>query len=72
MRPLAEGEQILLIDKVGRRYRVRLKAGERHSMHSGLIEHDVLIGIASCAPGITRVEDHIVVRPRTDKPGEVK
>jgi len=41
---LAEGEQILLIDKVGRRYRVRLKAGGRHSMHSGLIEHDELIG----------------------------
>ena len=40
----AEGELIVLIDKVGRRYRVRLKAGERHSMHSGLIAHDDLIG----------------------------
>lgn len=30
------------------------------------VEHDVLLEIASCAPGITSVEDHIVVRPRTD------
>ena len=43
-RPLAEGELIVLIDKVGRRHRVRLKAGERHSIHSGLILHDDLIG----------------------------
>jgi tRNA (adenine57-N1/adenine58-N1)-methyltransferase len=39
-----EGEVILLVDKVGRRHRVRLKAGERHSIHSGLILHDDLIG----------------------------
>jgi tRNA (adenine57-N1/adenine58-N1)-methyltransferase len=41
---LAEGDLILLVDKVGRRHRVRLKAGERHSLHSGVIEHDDLIG----------------------------
>jgi tRNA (adenine57-N1/adenine58-N1)-methyltransferase len=41
---LTEGELILLVDKVGRRHRVRLKAGERHSLHSGLILHDELIG----------------------------
>ncbi len=44
MTPLAAGELIVLIDKAGRRHRVRLKAGERHSLHSGLIEHDALIG----------------------------
>ncbi len=44
MSNLAEGESILLIDKVGRRHRVRLKGGERHSTHAGLIEHDDLIG----------------------------
>ena len=43
-RPLAEGELILLVDKVGRRHRVRLKAGERHSLHSGAIAMDDLIG----------------------------
>ena len=44
MRPFAEGELILLVDKVGRRHRVRLHAGERHSIHSGLVLHDALIG----------------------------
>src|SRR6266699_1935676 len=43
-RPMTDGEVILLIDKVGRRHRVRLRAGERHSIHSGLIQHDDLIG----------------------------
>jgi tRNA (adenine57-N1/adenine58-N1)-methyltransferase len=43
-RELREGEVVLLVDKVGRRHRVRLKAGERHSIHSGLILHDDLIG----------------------------
>ncbi len=44
MRPFAEGELILLVDKVGRRHRVRLRVGERHSIHSGLVLHDALIG----------------------------
>jgi len=44
VKPLEEGEVVLLIDKVGRRYRVRLKPGERHSIHSGAIAHDDLIG----------------------------
>src|SRR5438093_10474996 len=43
MKPFAEGEVILLVDKVGRRHRVRLRAGERHSIHSGLVHHDDLI-----------------------------
>jgi tRNA (adenine57-N1/adenine58-N1)-methyltransferase len=43
-RLFAEGEVIVLVDKVGRRHRVRLRAGERHSIHSGLILHDDLIG----------------------------
>ena len=44
MKPFAEGEVILLVDKVGRRHRVRLRAGERHSIHSGFVHHDDLIG----------------------------
>jgi tRNA (adenine57-N1/adenine58-N1)-methyltransferase len=43
-RPLAEGDLILLVDKVGRRHRVRLRAGEKHSLHSGVINLDELIG----------------------------
>jgi tRNA (adenine57-N1/adenine58-N1)-methyltransferase len=35
---------IVLVDKIGRRHRVRLRAGERHSIHSGLILHDDIIG----------------------------
>ncbi len=42
--PFFEGEVVVLVDKVGRRHRVRLRAGERHSIHSGLIQHDHLIG----------------------------
>src|SRR5437660_10390464 len=44
MNPLKAGELIVLIDKAGRRHRVRVKAGERHSLHSGVIAHDELIG----------------------------
>src|SRR5436189_4020359 len=44
VRPFADGELIVLVDKVGRRHRVRLRAGERHSIHSGLVHHDDLIG----------------------------
>src|SRR5947209_8315805 len=44
MNPLKAGELIVLIDKAGRRHRVRLKAGDRHSLHSGVIAHDELIG----------------------------
>jgi tRNA (adenine57-N1/adenine58-N1)-methyltransferase len=47
--PLADGELVLLVDKVGRRHRVRLKQGQRHSLHSGVIDHDELIG---CPEGI--------------------
>src|SRR5436189_2367432 len=43
-RPFAEGEAIVLVDKVGRRHRVLLRAGERHSIHSGMVQHDDLIG----------------------------
>src|SRR2546427_10420925 len=43
-RPFAEGEVIVLVDKVGRRHRVRLGAGEKHSIHSGVIQHDDVIG----------------------------
>jgi tRNA (adenine57-N1/adenine58-N1)-methyltransferase catalytic subunit len=44
IRLFGEGEVIVLVDKVGRRHRLRLKAGDRHSIHSGLIQHDDLIG----------------------------
>jgi tRNA (adenine57-N1/adenine58-N1)-methyltransferase len=41
---LRDGELVLLVDKVGRKHRVRLKVGERYSLHSGIVSHDDLIG----------------------------
>ncbi|HXH37986.1 MAG TPA: BON domain-containing protein, partial [Thermoanaerobaculia bacterium] len=32
---------------------------------SSCVEHDALLDLAWCAPGITHVEDHIVIRPQT-------
>ena len=43
-RPLKEGERVLLVDKVGRRYKLTLKSGATHSLHSGGFAHDDLIG----------------------------
>jgi tRNA (adenine57-N1/adenine58-N1)-methyltransferase len=43
-RQFAEGDVVHLVDKAGRRYRVRLKAGEKMSMHAGVIPHDDLLG----------------------------
>ena len=41
---MAAGEVVLLIDKVGRRYRVKLAPGAQFSIHSGAIAHDDIIG----------------------------
>ena len=39
-----DGDEVLLHDLKGRRYRLRLRAGQNHSLHSGSIPHDALIG----------------------------
>ena len=41
---LRAGEVVLLHDRAGRRYRVRLRPGATFSLHSGAFEHDALIG----------------------------
>lgn len=38
------GDEVLLHDLRGRRYRVRLAPGQTHSLHSGAIPHDALLG----------------------------
>lgn len=38
-----------------------------HGTVGSCVEHDALLDLACCAPGIARVEDHIIVRPRTDE-----
>jgi tRNA (adenine57-N1/adenine58-N1)-methyltransferase len=40
----AEGDDVLLHDHQGRRYRLRLHAGATHSLHSGAFPHDALLG----------------------------
>src|SRR5256884_4550637 len=40
----ADGKLIVLVNKVGSRHKLRLRAGEKHSIHSGLIQHDARIG----------------------------
>lgn len=42
--PFAEGESVLLLDRVGNRRLVRLRAGGRIHGHKGFLEHDTLIG----------------------------
>jgi tRNA (adenine57-N1/adenine58-N1)-methyltransferase len=64
LKPFSEGEVIVLVDKVGRRHRVRLRAGDRHSIHSGLIQHDDLIGRAEGTTVTTQLGARLLaVRP---------
>lgn len=42
--PLAPGDVVLLHDRAGRRYRIKLEPGGRVSLHSGTLDHDDLIG----------------------------
>lgn len=42
--PLQAGERVLLIDSKARRYLIMLGRGQQFHSHSGVIEHDVLIG----------------------------
>ncbi|MFZ6002537.1 MAG: tRNA (adenine-N1)-methyltransferase [Actinomycetota bacterium] len=43
-RPLAAGEQILLIDTKKRRYLITLSVGKEFHSHSGTVGHDAIIG----------------------------
>ncbi len=52
MRPLAAGEQVLLIDNKDRRYLITLAPGAEFHSHTGVLAHDTLIG----------AEEGIVVR----------
>jgi tRNA (adenine57-N1/adenine58-N1)-methyltransferase len=44
--PFSEGERILLVDRKGRRYLVRLRSGRSFQSHAGVVAHDTLIGSA--------------------------
>ena len=43
-RPLEPGERVLLIDSRDRRYLITLATGKQWHSHSGVLDHDVLIG----------------------------
>jgi tRNA (adenine57-N1/adenine58-N1)-methyltransferase catalytic subunit len=42
--PLSAGERVLLVDPKQRRYLTTLQAGGRFHTHSGIVEHDAVIG----------------------------
>jgi tRNA (adenine57-N1/adenine58-N1)-methyltransferase len=44
VRPLAEGERVILTDAKQRRYLVALRAGAEFHSHTGVVPHDDLIG----------------------------
>lgn len=63
--PLAEGELIMLFDRQGRRYPVRLRAGGRFDFARGSVRHDQIIGQPEGAVVYSSVgEPLIAVRPR--------
>lgn len=63
-RPLESGERVLLVDPRGRRYLVRLAAGSAFHTHSGVVDHDAVIG---CSEGAmvpaTTGRRFLVLRP---------
>ena len=44
LRPLVDGDLVLLVDHKKRRYLVRLVAGSEFQTHAGVVSHDLLIG----------------------------
>lgn len=73
--PLEPGERVLLLDQRGRRYLVKLRAGETWHSHGGGVPHDLLIGseeglIVRSATGMEfrvfrpRMTDFVLKMPR--------
>lgn len=73
--PFEPGERVLLVDQRGRRYLLRLRAGETWHSHGGGLPHDLLIGseegvLVHSATGMAfrafrpRMADFILKMPR--------
>jgi tRNA (adenine57-N1/adenine58-N1)-methyltransferase catalytic subunit len=61
---LAEGDLVQLVDNKGRRYQATLEAGKQLHFHSGIIEHDDLIGLPEgTTVRSSRNQTFIVLRP---------
>lgn len=64
MKPLAEGETVLLLDTKQRRYLITLEAGKEFHSHAGYIAHDTLIGgVEGATVASTRGLRYRVFRP---------
>ncbi len=64
VRPLQEGDLVLLVDAKHRRYLVTLEAGAEFHSHAGLIPHDELIGRdAGREVRSSRNSRYVVLRP---------
>ena len=64
LRPLAEGDLVLLVDNKARRYLVTLQAGGEFHSHAGIVEHDALIGRdAGREVRSSRHTRYVVLRP---------
>ncbi|MCC7104589.1 MAG: hypothetical protein IT307_05550, partial [Chloroflexi bacterium] len=64
-RPIADGEQVLLLDDADHRQLVRLEAGARYHSHLGSVRHDDLIGCFEGARATTSTGRSVrVFRPR--------
>jgi tRNA (adenine57-N1/adenine58-N1)-methyltransferase catalytic subunit len=59
---LAEGERVLLVDRRGRRYLVRLRAGATFQSHAGIVDHDDIIGLPPGSEVVARLRDETVRR----------
>jgi tRNA (adenine57-N1/adenine58-N1)-methyltransferase len=67
--PLEAGERVLLVDRKGRRYLVRLEHGGSFHSHAGVVEHDALIGAPDASLVAARRQEetgarYLAVRPR--------
>lgn len=65
--PLEPGEEVLLLDRKGRRYLLELQAGAQWHSHAGAMEHDELIGRPEGSAVRTNKNMEIVaLRPTSD------
>ena len=61
---LVEGDMVLLLDSKGRRYLVTLEPGKEFHSHSGVVEHDEIIGSPEGSTfRATRGANYTVLRP---------
>jgi len=61
---LAEGDLVQLLDNKGRRYQATLTAGKQFHFHSGIIDHDAVIGLPEGSTlHSSRNQTFVVLRP---------